>query len=104
MKYNICLVSPDKSISNSTAEVVKELGDDLRCDLEIIDGNVKTAVQNVKPYIEKGVDAIISRGGTAIALMKAYPQIPVVAIQIEATDILKALRNIPAGTRIGFII
>lgn len=103
MKYNICLVSPDKSISNSTAEVVKELGDDLRCDLEIIDGNVKTAVQNVKPYIEKGVDAIISRGGTAIALMKAYPQIPVVAIQIEATDILKALRNIPAGTRIGFI-
>ena len=102
-KYNICLVSPDPSISRTTEQVVQELGDDLRCNVIIIDGNVKTAVRHVKPYVEKGIDAIISRGGTAIALTKAYPQLPVIAIQIEATDILKAIQGIPDGTKIGFI-
>lgn len=102
-KYNICLVSPDPSISRTTEQVVQELGDDLRCNVIIIDGNVKTAVRHVKPYVEKGIDAIISRGGTAIALTRAYPQLPVIAIQIEATDILKAIQGIPDGTKIGFI-
>lgn len=103
MKYNICLVSPDPSISHAAEQVVQELGDDLRCNVIIIDGNVKTAASHVKTYVEKGIDAIISRGGTAIALTRAYPQMPVIAIQIEATDILKAIQGIPDGTKIGFI-
>ena len=103
MGYKICLVSPDQSISRTAAEVVRELGSDLRCDLTIIDGNVQTSVKNVRPYVENGVDAIISRGGTAMALKEAYPDVPVIAIQIEATDILKAIRTFPKGTKIGLI-
>ena len=54
MKYNICLVSPDPSIFPCGRAGSPRIGDDLRCNVIIIDGNVKTAVSHVKTYVEKG--------------------------------------------------
>jgi len=42
---------------------------------------------------EQGIDVIISRGGTAIAIKKKVFNLPVVEIQISGFDLIKALHQ-----------
>lgn len=103
MKSKICLVAPHKDIANAVRDVIQEQGEALLCDITIVEGDMENGVRLSKPTVEKGVDAIISRGGTAHVLAEAYPRIPVIEIQVDALDILKTIRSIPSGKHIGFI-
>lgn len=103
MKYKLCVVAPDKQIADTVRTVIDEVGDELQSKFIIIEGDMETGVRNVKPIIEQGVDAIVSRGGTAYILAQIYTRIPVISIQIDAMDILKTVRSIPGKHKIGFI-
>ena len=81
-------MAPHKDIANAVRDVIQEQGEALLCDITIVEGDMENGVRLSKPTVEKGVDAIISRGGTAHVLAEAYPRIPVIEIQVDALDIL----------------
>ena len=103
MNYKICVVAPENQISCAVHELTEELKDELYGKIIVVNGDMEHGVRNAKTVIEQGVDAIISRGGTAYLLSQVYSRIPVIAIQIDALDILKTVRRIGEDKHIGFI-
>lgn len=101
MKYKICFVSPNSALTETVRQICRD--EHLSCQLAIVEGNMYDGVEKVKPFVEKGVDAIISRGGTAYVLEKEFPKIPVVAVAISMVDILAAMQHIPAGATAGLM-
>ena len=103
MNYKVCVVAPNEYISHTVHELVEELKHELQGKIIIVNGDMENGVRNAKSVIERGVDAIISRGGTAYLLSQVYTRVPVIAIQIDALDILKTVRRIGEDKHIGFI-
>ncbi len=103
MDYKVCVVAPNEHISHTVHELVEELKHELQGKIIIVNGDMENGVRNAKSVIERGVDAIISRGGTAYLLSQVYTRVPVIAIQIDALDILKTVRRIGEDKHIGFI-
>ena len=103
MNYKICVVAPENQISRAVHDLTEELKDELYGKIIVVNGDMEHGIRNAKTVIEQGVDAIISRGGTAYLLSQVYSRIPVIAIQIDALDILKTVRRIGEDKHIGFI-
>lgn len=75
------------------ADLAKEICRDFEHPIVIAMGDLKEGLRKGKELIEKGVEVMISRGGTAKLLKEQFP-IPVVEIQVTAYDILGALQKV----------
>lgn len=86
---NLLLIAPYENLLE-TAYLVKN---DLNIEFKIEYGNLKDGLEIAKKYKEKGIDAIISRGGT-YQLIKENVDIPVVEIKVSPYDILRQFKGL----------
>lgn len=86
---NILLIAPYEDLEKTAKDVIKEYN--LKAD--VIQGNLSDGASIAKHAEEKGVEVIISRGGTYQVIKNAV-NIPVVEIQVSAFDILRALKDL----------
>jgi PAS domain S-box-containing protein len=86
---NILLIAPYEELEKTAKEVVMEHG----LQVDVIQGNLSDGSNIAKRAEEKGVEVIISRGGTYQAI-KNVVSIPVIEIQVSAFDILRALKDL----------
>jgi len=95
----IGLIAPYPKLARLANKVSRELGIDLEVDI----GNLEQGVQVAEEMVKKGMDVLISRGGTAL-LIKDKVEIPVVEIEVSGFDILKVVSKAQKyGKRIGLI-
>ncbi|MGB9812326.1 MAG: sigma 54-interacting transcriptional regulator [Thermovenabulum sp.] len=86
---NLLLIAPYENLLE-TAYLVKN---DLNIEFKIEYGNLKDGLEIAKKYKEKGIDVIISRGGT-YQLIKENVDIPVVEIKVSPYDILRQFKGL----------
>ncbi|AYO31085.1 PAS domain S-box protein [Biomaibacter acetigenes] len=86
---NILLIAPYEELEKTAKEVVMEHG----LQVDVIQGNLSDGSNIAKRAEEKGVEVIISRGGTYQSI-KNVVNIPVIEIQVSAFDILRALKDL----------
>jgi PAS domain S-box-containing protein len=86
---NILLIAPYEELEKTAKEVVMEHG----LQVDVIQGNLSDGSNIAKRAEEKGVEVIISRGGTYQSI-KNVVNIPVIEIQVSAFDILRALKEL----------
>lgn len=84
----IGFISPYRKLADMVTDLSEQVGE--RISVKIGDGN--EAVDIANKMIEKGIEAIISRGGTAQYLKEAL-SIPVIEIPITPVDIIKAIKK-----------
>jgi len=94
LKYNIAFIAPYKKMANLFSEVCHEFNKEITIKI----GDLEEGVQQAKELEKQGIDVIISRGGTAIAIEKELSDIPVVRIQISGFDIIRAIHKIRKAT------
>ncbi|RKL63832.1 PAS domain S-box protein [Thermoanaerobacteraceae bacterium SP2] len=86
---NILLIAPYEDLEKTAKDVIKEYN----LKVDVIQGNLSDGASIAKHAEEKGVEVIISRGGTYQSI-KNVVSIPVVEIQVSAFDILRALKDL----------
>lgn len=85
------------------AELAQEIGGQFAEPVQIEVGDLMEGVRKGNDLVDKGVEVVISRGGTA-ELLKKYLSIPVVEIKVTAYDILQAMQKVGNhGQKIGII-
>jgi transcriptional regulator with PAS, ATPase and Fis domain len=87
MAYQIVFIAPYEKLAKLFSEVCCELN---RC-IPVEVGDLKEGVQIAKHLEEKGVDVIISRGGTAIGIKHEVTDLPVVEVQVSTYDLVRTL-------------
>lgn len=102
MKANILVTSPYREVTGLIRHVAEELEIDIIVIEEILDSAAKVVKEMLKE--QKGIEVIVSRGGTAEAI-KEIVDLPVVIIELTDFDILQALweAKISGARRIGFV-
>ena len=96
---SIALIAPYEAM----AEIAKEICEEFEKPITIEVGDLQEGLKKARLLVEKGIEVIISRGGTA-KLLKNELAIPVVEIQVPAYDILEIFRKIPnKSQKIGII-
>lgn len=95
----VALIAPYSEMAELAREICKEFEKPIAIEV----GDLHQGLEKGRLLAEKGVEVIISRGGTA-QLLKQALIIPVVEIKVAAYDILGALRKVPyRGQKIGII-
>lgn len=95
----VALVAP----YGGMAALAREIQGEFEKPILIEVGDLMEGVRQAKNLRARGVEVVISRGGTA-QLLKKYLPIPVAEIKVTAYDILQALQKVGAGgQRIGII-
>jgi hypothetical protein len=74
--------------------VLKEHNDKWPAKVKVVLGDSDTGVIKAKQAMIDGVEAIISRGGTA-SLISQEINVPVVEIKVTVSDVLRALSHVP---------
>lgn len=99
MGFKIGLIAPYSDLADLALEVCREIGEDV----DVRQGDLSKGVEIARTMQRQGVDVIISRGGTALAIEQAV-DVPVVAIQVSGFDIVRAIHTARAfGENIGVI-
>lgn len=84
----ILIIAPHKKIE-AVAKKVASQYDDVEVELALLE----EAVEIAKGAEKQGVEAIISRGGTARIIEKAVPLVPIIEIEVSPYDMLSAIYN-----------
>jgi transcriptional regulator with PAS, ATPase and Fis domain len=85
------------------AEMAKQVCDELEIKAEIAVGDLEEGVKLAKKFVKSGVEIIISRGGTATAIMEKVGE-PVIEIMVSPYDIIRAVASAKKmGNSIGII-
>ena len=100
MKNKIAFIAPYKEMAKLFLEVCNEFNRKIVIEI----GDLTEGVKKAKELEEQGVDVIISRGGTAIAIEKEIKEVPIVKVQINAFDIIRAIHKIKKTTNKAAII
>lgn len=87
MRPNLLLIAPNINIANVANIVVKENGFNCR----VVVGNLQQGVKQARIAEKADIEAIISRGGTFLAIQKEVENIPLIPIDVSAYDLLEAL-------------
>lgn len=82
----ILIIAPHAKIEYEAKQVAKNY-DDVDVKLALLD----QAIEIIKHKEKSGVEAIISRGGTARIIEKAFPELPVIEIEVSPYDMLGAI-------------
>ena len=88
MGFKIGFIAPYPELVDLAREVCRELGEEM--DVRHGDLSVGTAI--AREMESQGIEVIISRGGTALAIQEAVG-IPVIPIQVTGFDIVRALHT-----------
>jgi PAS domain S-box-containing protein len=88
----ITVIAPMESIVQTAREVLRKQDFGLPGQIEVVQGLLEAGLDQATRAIERGADAIVSRGGTA-SLIARNVEIPVAEIQVTAFDILRALKE-----------
>jgi len=89
---------------NEMAELFLKVCDEFNRKIVIEIGDLAQGVKKAKELEKQGIDVIISRGGTAIAIEKEIKEIPIVKVQVNAFDIIRAIHKIKKTTNKAAII
>lgn len=84
----ILIIAPHKKIE-AVAKKVAGQYDDVEVELALLE----EAVEIAKGAEKRGVEAIISRGGTARIIEKAVPLVPIIEMAVSPYDMLSAIYN-----------
>lgn len=90
----VCFIAPYPELADVAQRVKKQS----RLEFTIATGNLEEALPIAREAQLRGVQIIISRGGTA-ALLRRHVDIPVVEIHVTGYDVLKALYPYRDGTK-----
>lgn len=86
MKSKIALISSDEKLVVKAKQVIEETGEEIK----VYHSSLAESEKNAREAIKNGANIIISRGGTA-ELIKRKLDVPVVKIEINHLDIIKAI-------------
>jgi PAS domain S-box-containing protein len=89
----ITIIAPMATIVGMTHEVLQKYDFGPGVEIEVFSGLLEAGLDRAMRAVKKGTDVIISRGGTA-SLISRHVDIPVVEIQVDALDILRALKSL----------
>lgn len=84
----ILVVAPNVEIESYAREIAAEYTD-VQVELALYDNAVVLA----KEYVEKGVEIIISRGGTAKLLKKFLPEVPILEMKVSLFEVVNAINS-----------
>lgn len=94
MSYSIAFISPYKKLADLFSELCSELNKNISIEI----GDLEAGVQKALELEKKGYDAVISRGGTSIAIKKSVEELPVVDIPISGFDLMRILYYVKKDT------
>jgi transcriptional regulator with PAS, ATPase and Fis domain len=95
----VALIAPYEGMAEMAEEICKEFEKPIAIEV----GDLQEGLKKAQNLIERGVEVMISRGGTA-QLLKQELMIPIVEIQVTTYDILGALQKVSnKGQKIGII-
>ena len=86
---SVALIAPYEGMAEMAKGICKEFEKPIAIEV----GDLQEGLKKAKNLMERGVEVIISRGGTA-QLLKQELVIPIVEIQVTTYDILRALQKI----------
>lgn len=89
MNYSIAFIAPYKKLGELFSEVCQEINKDI----PVVIGDLEEGAQKAVELEEQGVDVLISRGGTAIAIKKKVTNLPIVEVQVSGYDLIRVLRQ-----------
>ena len=89
MPCKIISISSYKKIADLFSEVYQEFSKNIIVKI----GDLESGAKKVITLEEQGIDVIISRGGTAIAIKKKIIVLPAVEVQVSGFDLIRALHQ-----------
>lgn len=99
MSYKIAIVAPYPEL----CEIAKQVCNELEVDAAVVVGDLEEGVKAAKELMDKGVEVIISRGGTATAISRQLDE-PIVEIVVSPYDIMRAVASAKKyGNHIGVV-
>jgi len=87
--YSIAFIAPYKKLGELFSEVCQEINKDI----PVVIGDLEEGVRKAVELEEQGVDVLISRGGTAIAIKKKVTNLPIVEVQVSGYDLIRVLHQ-----------
>lgn len=87
MNHNIVFIAPYKKMGEIFNEVAKELN----LNIPIYIGDLEEGADIAVELEEKGVDVIISRGGTVLAIESKVMDVPVVGVNVSGFDLIRII-------------
>jgi PAS domain S-box-containing protein len=88
MYYSIAFIAPYKKLGELFSEVCREINKDI----PVVIGDLEEGARKAVELEEQGVEVLISRGGTAIAIKKKVTNLSVVEVQVSGYDLIRVLR------------
>ena len=89
MNYSIAFIAPYKKLGELFSEVCREINKDI----PVVIGDLEEGARKAVELEEQGVEVLISRGGTAIAIKKKVTNLPVVEVQVSGYDLIRVLHQ-----------
>ena len=89
----ILIIAPFRELADETKQVIKERFNDDNTLFKVLEADLKEAEKLIGSGIERDVDVIVSRGGTA-KLLEKNTDFPIVQIQVSLADILRVIRSV----------
>ena len=99
MSLELAIIAPYPEL----AEMAKQVCDELEIKAEIAVGDLDEGVKLAKKFVKGGTEIIISRGGTATAIMEKVGE-HVIEIMVSPYDIIRAVASAKKiGNYIGIV-
>ncbi len=89
MGYSIAFIAP----FNNQARLFEEICQEYNKDVTILTAPLEEGAKKAAEMVRAGIDVIISRGGTTVAIKKEVKDIPVVDIKVSGFDIIRTLHK-----------
>jgi len=89
MSYLIAFIAPYKKLGELFSEVCREINKDI----PVVIGDLEEGARKAVELEEQGIEALISRGGTAIAIKKKVTNLPVIEVQVSGYDLIRVLHQ-----------
>jgi len=87
--YSIAFIAPYKKLGELFSEVCREIDKDI----PVVIGDLEEGAHKAVELEEQGVEVLISRGGTAIAIRKKVTNLPIVEVQVSGYDLIRVLHQ-----------
>jgi len=87
--HSVAFIAPYKKLGELFSEVCQEI----HKDIQVVIGDLEEGARKAVELEEQGVDVLISRGGTAIAIKKKVTNLPIVEVQVSGYDLIRVLHQ-----------
>ncbi len=94
MDNSIVFIAPYKKLGELFSETCRELNKNIPVEIGDLEEGAYAAVK----LEEQGIDAVISRGGTALAIKREVTDLPVIEVQVGGFDLIRTLHQVQQET------